>query len=73
MWISEKPHVVREFQSDNPKFNIRPLQELGKFTIDKRKVKSKHYETTFCCCENSSSGNDNDTDESVVQNLKSNF
>ena len=62
------------------------LQELGESPIDKRKIKSKHYATSkvkkisssmkhklFVAAENSSSENDNDIDESVLQNLKSNF
>ncbi|GBM10093.1 hypothetical protein AVEN_230362-1 [Araneus ventricosus] len=62
------------------------LQELGESPIDKRKVKSKHYATSkvkknsssmkrklFVTAENSSSENDNEIDESILQNLKSNF
>ncbi|GBN46744.1 hypothetical protein AVEN_184302-1 [Araneus ventricosus] len=62
------------------------LQELGESPIDKRKVKSKRYATSkvkkisssmkwklFVAAENSSSENDNEIDESILQNLKSNF
>lgn len=63
------------------------LQALGESPIDKRKIKSKHYATSkvkkisssmkrnlfVAIAETSSSDNDTDIDESVLQNLKTNF
>ncbi|GBM54244.1 hypothetical protein AVEN_213722-1 [Araneus ventricosus] len=62
------------------------LQELGESPIDKRKIKSRHYASSkvkkisssmkqkfFVAAENSSSENDNQIDESILQNLKSSF